>query len=142
MRSGGSVEKRLPETDHGTGPATSASPAASASAPDKACSARALPHHFRTSSQQLGADARQSAQDPPTNPAEGDGDELEIERAYRLRLQSARRLPAHERQAALRAARHWVLAERKRLREQRASRRRGQRLQGSPSLPARMPWCQ
>ena len=137
--SGGSAKKRLPETDRGTGPATSVSPAASASRPDEALSTLASTHLSEVSRQPPVSDERQDAPNPLISPDEGDGDELEIERAYRLRLQSARRLPARERQAALRAARHWVLVERKRLRDRRAAARNRQRLQRRIGRPAPMP---
>jgi hypothetical protein len=63
-----------------------------------------------------------SASVEPGGGDEEDG-EGEIEMMFRARLSALRRLPRHEKAAALRAAREWRTGAMKALREKRAARR-------------------
>ena len=65
---------------------------------------------------------------PP--PAEdGDAGETEIKAMFQGKLMALRRLPRHERAAALRAAREWLLLAMKALREKHARDRYGKYVQ-------------
>jgi hypothetical protein len=66
---------------------------------------------------------------------EGAAEALEIEATFRRRLGGLRRLPRHERSAALRAAREWRLFALKALREKRARERIGRYVLWRHSLP-------
>jgi hypothetical protein len=67
---------------------------------------------------------------------EGEAETLEIEATFRRRLSGLRRLPRHERSAALRAAREWRLFALKALREKRVRERIARYALWRQSLPA------
>lgn len=124
MRNGESVRRPPHETERGAGPATSGPPASSAHREIEVGRSHltAIRPSFGMSDGGESGSARSTAGDASDDALAAE--ELEVERAYRLRLANARRLPRSERQAALKAARLWVMGERKRLRDKRASLRR------------------
>jgi hypothetical protein len=110
------------ENDHGTGPATPESPATSAYEKDRQIRASAV-----------GAFGSRFT---PLEPTDGDESaDAEIEAQFKYRLVGLRRMPRHQRAAALRATREWRQLALKALREKRERERHARHLLWRSQLP-------
>jgi hypothetical protein len=121
MLSGTADKRAFEENDRGTGPATSVSPAHSASEIDK-------PPKYLPAAPSVSPLESELPRSPSVEAEafdEGDAAEMDIENEFRRKLMGLRRLRRRERAQALRAAREWrsfalnALRE-KRLRERQA----------------------
>ena len=111
------------ETDHGTRPATPASPAPLAKQEEQPTKSNgSSPRRFSTETLIEFTYRAALAHGPAPEEDDGAG-EADIEAAFRLKLAGLRRLPRRERRLALRAALQWRAAALQALREKRARER-------------------
>lgn len=121
------------ENNHGTGPATPRSPAASASEKEEPNAFHAPAYIFRSVENEL---SRRDSPFIPFEPTEDDDSErVEIEATFKCRLLGLRRLPRHQRGLALRAVREWRQIALTELRARRARERSARHVLWQLRLP-------
>jgi hypothetical protein len=118
----GASGKGPSENDHGTGPATSASPAASANTNETSEKNRSsLPIQLHLARNEVTRPGMPSGGLEPDE--DSDGADAEIEVIFRRKIAGLRRLPRRERAQALREAREWLAFARTALRAKKAAAR-------------------